>query len=134
VNRRIRRHIETVDQRLAALAAAGDRAGLRRLAAHHREQTRNFQHERLIHLLVTFFFAGLLAAALAALALCLAAGDPDGWTAGALVALSAVLAGLEAAYIGHYYRLENNVQALYELSSRLFAAGDRPEGPSSEAR
>jgi hypothetical protein len=123
VNRALRRHIEQVERRLAALEGAGDQGGLDRLAAHHREQTRNFQHERLVHLLVTFFFGGLLVAALAAFGVYLAAGDPDGWTLGGLAALCLVLAGLEAAYIGHYYRLENNVQALYGLTARLEQAG-----------
>ncbi|MDR1441100.1 MAG: hypothetical protein LBJ02_01695 [Bifidobacteriaceae bacterium] len=153
MNRAIRQHIELVERRLAALEegpdgpAGTDRAGesepdgvvesgpadlarraaeLRCLAAYHDAQTRNFQHERLIHLLVTLFFAAVWAGAVVALVLYLVSGaEPDGLTMPGLVALCVVLTGLEVAYIGHYYHLENNVQALYRLTTKLFEAADR---------
>ncbi|MDR2373248.1 MAG: hypothetical protein LBD77_03955 [Bifidobacteriaceae bacterium] len=123
MNRRIRRHIEAVEERLAAVEASQDARGLARLVRFHDAQTRNYQHERLIHLLVTLFFGALTALALTGLALYLAwCAQPDAWILGGLIALSAVLIGLEAAYIGHYYHLENNVQALYGLTERLHQA------------
>ncbi|MDR2565629.1 MAG: hypothetical protein LBC97_06140 [Bifidobacteriaceae bacterium] len=128
MNARIRAHIEAVEERLAGID--GDRERLSRLADYHHRQTQNFQHERLIHLLVTFFFGGLAVAALAALAWFLAAGDPDGPTLAGLIALNLMLLGLEAAYIGHYYGLENNVQRLYGLTTRLFEAAEAQRTPS----
>jgi hypothetical protein len=133
-----------VERRLAELDGAhGARRddALRRLTAHHDTQTHNFQHERLIHLLVTFFFGALLIAALVGVGLYLAAGDSDPWTTAGLAALCVVLAGLEIAYIGHYYKLENNVQALYGLTARLFQASiraqdvdDAADGPDDHGR
>jgi fatty acid desaturase len=111
-----------VEEQIAA--RRGDREGLERLAAYHSQMTRDFQHERLIHLLVTFFFGGLLIGALVVFGLALAASEVDPWLLGALAALNLVLAALEAAYIGHYYHLENNVQALYQLTVELFDAAD----------
>lgn len=83
------------------------------LAAYHNRRVRDFQHERLIHLLVTFFFGLLLLISIAAL--CVAPADallPLG-------VLSALLLMLELAYIRHYYQLENGVQSLYKLSEQL---------------
>jgi hypothetical protein len=121
-----------VEQRLAASENRSDRCDVRESLAHltqyHDTQTRNFQHERLIHLLVTFFFGGLLIAALVGIGLYLATGhDLDPWITGALAGLCLVLLGLEIAYIGHYYKLENNVQALYGLTARLFQVWVRAE-------
>ena len=88
----------------------------RELAAYHRFMLQNFQHERLIHLLVTFFFAAL---ALIFLALSVAAG----FFLGAceplcclpVYALAAILTILTIFYIKHYYFLENHIQHLYDI-------------------
>lgn len=88
----------------------GQRDGLGEVRAHHERRVRDFQHERLVHLLVTLFVA--LFALLAV-----------GWTlvepSAAALALSALLLGLTGAYLVHYYRLENGVQRLYRLTLRL---------------
>lgn len=94
---------------LAVLAQPGGE-GLAAVRDHHDRRVRDFQHERLIHLLVTLFVA--LFALLAI-----------GWflvqpSAGA-GALAALLLALTAGYLVHYYRLENGVQRLYGLSLRL---------------
>ena len=84
------------------------------LLAYHIERVRDFQHERLIHLLVTFFFAILLIAAATAL---LVQPLPElTWPLGFL---TAILFVLELAYIRHYYLLENGVQSLYPLTEKL---------------
>ena len=69
-----------------------------------------FQHERLIHLLVTLAFA--LMELGCALATVLA---PTMFTA----ALSLLLLVLLVPYVVHYYHLENGVQALYEQYDRM---------------
>src|SRR5512140_1917707 len=78
-------------------------AGLAAVRDHHDRRVRDFQHERLIHLLVTLFVAlfALLAVGLLLLL-------PSRATA----ALAALLLALTAAYILHYFRLENGVQRL----------------------
>ncbi len=94
---------------LAALARPGV-DGLAAVRDHHDRRVRDFQHERLIHLLVTLFVAlfALLAIGWWLLQPSLAAG-----------ALAALLLALTAGYLVHYYRLENGVQRLYGLSLQL---------------
>lgn len=63
-----------------------------------------YQHERLVHLLVTLFFAVFF---LISLALMLTIG---GW---GLITLTILFLGLLVPYIKHYYFLENSVQKMY---------------------
>jgi len=95
-----------------------DRDELRATLAHHREMTHNFQHERLIHLLVTLFFVaatlliiGMYAAAIVTsydvtLSICLAL-------------LTTIMVVTDFFYVRHYYHLENGVAKLYELEKQL---------------
>ena len=78
--------------------------------AEHVTQIRFFQHERLVHLLVTLAFALMT---LAAAALCVVAPR---WETLALLVL---LAALLVPYVVHYYHLENGTQRLYEQYDRL---------------
>lgn len=117
MEKHIAEHYQTISQRLAAAKSKTD---LTELAHYHRTRVQEFQHERLIHLLVTFFFAGLFLASLAAFLATLAAflataamGSAMNYLLG-LLAL--ILFVLELAYIRHYYQLENGVQRLYELT------------------
>jgi len=84
--------------------------GLAAVRDHHDRRVRDFQHERLIHLIVT-----MSVALFALLALAWALTRPSL----AALALAALLLGLTAAYLLHYFRLENGVQRLYGLSLRL---------------
>ena len=85
-----------------------------RLYAYHLDRVRDFQHERLVHLLVTFFFAFLTVVTLAAvLLLQLPEVLPY------LLMLLAIFFALDAAYIWHYYHLENGVQSLYGVTEEL---------------
>ena len=70
----------------------------------HLTQVSFFQHERLIHLIVTVTFAILTTIALAIY--CIAEYIP-------ILALIALLLVLLVPYIGHYYTLENEVQKMY---------------------
>jgi membrane-bound metal-dependent hydrolase YbcI (DUF457 family) len=102
----LKRHERFVREFLAA--AKPD--GLAAVRDHHDRRVQELQHERLIHLLVTLFVA--LFALLA-----------TGWflhqpSIGA-AALAAILLILTAAYLLHYFRLENGVQRLYGLSRQL---------------
>jgi hypothetical protein len=114
----LKRHERFIREWLAQPSGEG-LAGVRE---HHDRRVRDFQHERLIHLLVTLFVA--LFAILA-----------TGWAltrpSVAAFLLSALLLGLTAAYLLHYFRLENGVQRLYGLSLRLDerAAGRPLSGP-----
>jgi len=110
MEKHIAEHYQAVSQRLAAAKSQTD---LEKLARYHRTRVQEFQHERLIHLLVTFFFAGLFLASLAAFLATAAMGLAMNCLLG-LLAL--ILFVLELAYIRHYYQLENGVQRLYELT------------------
>lgn len=65
-----------------------------------------YQHERLIHLIVTMTFAVMTVISFFMLV-------TDGGTAAVL--LSLLFLGLTVPYVAHYYFLENSVQALYKL-------------------
>jgi hypothetical protein len=110
MEKHIAEHYQTISQRLAAAKSQTD---LAELARYHRTRVQEFQHERLIHLLVTFFFAGLFLASLAAFLATAAMGVAMNCLLGLL---SLILFVLELAYIRHYYQLENGVQLLYELT------------------
>lgn len=85
----------------------------KQLFKYHVKRVRDFQHERLIHLLVTFFFGALLIGALIAWLYIPAVFSS------LFYLLTAILFVLELAYIRHYYQLENGVQSLYELTEKL---------------
>lgn len=74
-------------------------------------QIQFFQHERLIHLIVTVLFA--LLAIISILASLFLETQPI------LLILDLLFIVLLIPYIGHYYRLENGVQKLYEYFDLL---------------
>lgn len=80
-------------------------------------QIQFFQHERLIHLIVTVTFAILTIVSVLGCVL-----SPQL----SLFALVALLLVLLVPYIRHYYILENGVQKLYTCYDRL-AEGDRQQ-------
>ena len=69
-----------------------------------------FSHERLIHLLVTLFFA-LITIVFTGLCLCF-----DSYL---LYVITIILYIMLLFYIVHYYRLENGVQYLYKLYDKI---------------
>ena len=62
-----------------------------------------FQHERLIHLLVTLFYALLF---IIFMGLC--------WVSYLFLIIASMLAVFLICYVIHYFRLENGVQYLYK--------------------
>lgn len=74
-------------------------------------QIQFFQHERLIHLIVTALFA--LLTILSLFVSLLLPKQP------VLLALDVLFLVLLIPYIFHYYRLENGVQKLYEYYDKL---------------
>lgn len=100
-----------VETQLARTLSAQER---KQLLKYHVRRVRDFQHERLIHLLVTFFFTFLFLGACILLI-----GFATMLLIWPLAALVLILSALEIAYIRHYYQLENGVQSLYELTEKL---------------
>jgi len=81
-----------------------------RLVAYHEQQTGIFQHERLIHLLVTLAISLFLLLVFGFLLV-----RPGVLTAG----LAILFFALETGYIIHYFKLENCIQRLYSLGNRI---------------
>jgi len=94
---------------------------IKKISIYHNETIRNFQHERLVHLIVTLFFAGLLIIfGFAPLFITPLITDNDYTPLNALfIAINLILSTTEIFYIRHYYKLENGTQKLYELSDKL---------------
>lgn len=73
-----------------------------------------FQHERLIHLLVTLFFALFELMEIYAVF-----SIPDVLSSLVFVLLTVILLGLLIGYVFHYYLLENSVQKMYRIRDKV---------------
>lgn len=93
-----RKHIDEI------LLQAADGTDWDRVLAEHLTQISFFQHERLVHLIVTVTFAILT---MLAFSVCCIAEYM------AVLPLIALFLVLLVPYIAHYYTLENEVQKIY---------------------
>ena len=103
----IKRHERRVK---AILDGRPDSAQLRQLQEDHDKQIAWMQHERLVHLIVMLFVC---------LFFLLSFGFSFLYPTLPVIALAVLLLGLSAAYILHYYRLENSVQRWYDLANEI---------------
>ncbi|MDR3136182.1 MAG: hypothetical protein LBU07_01970 [Coriobacteriales bacterium] len=108
------------------LAQAQGSAALR-LLEQYELRLADFKHERLIHLLVTLFFAGatlLLLLFTVALAPASLAGDPGlaPHVGIGLVLLLLIFLIVDVFYVSYYFFLENSLQQLYTYRDRLWRA------------
>lgn len=104
-------------KRIDDLLAVGDpQADWNRILEEHLTQVSFFQHERLIHLIVTVTFAILTVMSALAAVWALEVGSASGL---ALLVLTALLLVLLVPYIRHYYILENEVQKMYAQYDRM---------------
>lgn len=94
-----------------------DAGDVGRLWDYHLAVVGNLQHERLIHLIVTLFFAGLTLLAGVATIRVASLGDTQLTWSVAIIALIMLI--MELAYLRHYYRLENGIQRLYGYTAAL---------------
>jgi hypothetical protein len=103
---------------------------LRDLTDYHNQRITNFQCERAIHLKITLFFVALSLIVVIGTGVLLGMiqlqwnwqegiTPPLLFTVGTIL-LDLILVVLTLAYIRHYYRLENGVQGLYELTKKLY--------------
>ena len=112
---RLKKYLKRTEERIEYLAQAKEDSDLlkERLAKEKAEllvQIGFFQHERLIHLIVTVLFA-----LMTILVFLLAVTNFAPWT-GVLLMLLLVLL---IPYIKHYWLLENGTQKLYEYYDKL---------------
>jgi hypothetical protein len=122
MDKALQEHISIMEFKLKSWEKKGSpdekrRREMRATYRHHQVKVRDFQHERLVHLLVTLFFGFLCLVSLVALFATVFSG----------ISLLPLLASLlvlvvfitELFYIRHYYLLENGVQKLYTITDRL---------------
>lgn len=87
-------------------------------AAKHLVKIQFYQHERLIHLIVTALFAVMEVICVATLLT-----TANLWS----LALMVMILVLLVPYVGHYYFLENSVQELYLIYDVILSRADRKE-------
>lgn len=78
-----------------------------------------FQHERIIHLMVTLSFALFLLLSIGGIFI-----FPREFTICAIL-LTCIFFGLTIGYVMHYYFLENSVQQMYHMRDEIIAFIDK---------
>lgn len=122
----IKIEIEKLEQKLEKSDSEKNTANIgqdiQNLNNYHQTTVRNYQHERLIHLIVTFFFASLLILSIIVMFLLASLSTDPSYAL--LNNLVLVICGFlfitEIFYVRHYYQLENGTQRLYQLSKKLY--------------
>lgn len=89
------------------------------LLDYHNEMIHCFQHERLIHLIVTLFFVMIAIFFLILTGLVLGNCGDDLMVMWPLYAITLIVTVLAVAYVRYYHFLENHIQELYRLTSVL---------------
>ncbi len=112
MGKKLKNYIAFIEAWLKNAEATGDREPVRKALL---TEISFWQHERLIHLLVTILFALLTMAVL------LTSLFYPSW---GLLALFVMLLILLIPYIRHYYILENGVQKLYTLYEEILLQED----------
>lgn len=108
MRKRMIKYLKSIDTLINQQAPSNDYDRIRK---EHLIQIQFFQHERLIHLIVTCLFAVLAFAVFITLLFSFSLG---------LVVLFGLLLVLLIPYIRHYYFLENGVQKMYEQYDRIY--------------
>ncbi|MCL2280866.1 hypothetical protein FWC31_03195 [Candidatus Saccharibacteria bacterium] len=120
MDKEILAHAEFIKGEIAKLKKSPNRETTSALLNYHDIMTRNFQHERQIHLYITLFFACLMMGSWAlVVATMLALSGPE-MVLWPLWLLAAILTVLEGFYIRHYYYLENRTEKLYKLTREIY--------------
>lgn len=91
----------------------------RRVLAEFEIKIAYFQHERLIHLMVTLSFALFLLLSIGSIFL-----FPSEFLISAIL-LTCIFFGLTIGYVFHYYFLENSVQKMYHMRDEIIAFLDK---------
>lgn len=91
----------------------------RRVLAEFEIKIAYFQHERLIHLMVTLSFALFLLLSIGAIFI-----FPREFAVTSIL-LTCIFFGLTIGYVMHYYFLENSVQKMYHMRDEIIAFLDK---------
>lgn len=93
------------------------------LQEYHKTMVQQFQHERLIHLIVTLFFALfmiLFFIFFGALEIWLPRGGWGEVIIAGIGIIDGILLVVTLFYVRHYFQLENGVQKLEEITKKLY--------------
>ena len=93
------------------------------LIEYHKTMLAQFQHERLIHLIVTMFFALFMLMFFIFFGVVEITLPQNGWgivVSGSVGAVAAILLVVTLCYVRHYYKLENGVQYLEDITRQLY--------------
>ncbi len=124
MDKQILAHKKFVQDKLAYIARLKDRATQRqeaqKLLKFHDAQIKNFQHERLVHLIITLFFAVLTLASWFGFCAVYLTFVDNIWILLGAGLLTLILTVLEICYVAYYYSLENHTQKLYGLSQEIY--------------
>lgn len=97
---------------------------------YHNTVVQNFQHERLIHLIITIFFAAMLFLAIAGLFFITSISSSYVSTNLLTILASAIVIILfitELFYVRYYFQLENGTQSLYKYTEILYQMAHKDE-------
>lgn len=114
MDKKLRNYIEEIEK--------ASKNPSKELIEYHKTMTAQFQHERFIHLIVTFFFALFLIIFFAMFlysALTLP-GESGAWITGCLGLITLIFLVVTLFYIRHYYQLENGTQKLEDITKKLY--------------
>lgn len=103
MTRYLKEYIEYIKKRLYECTGPKE---LEEILSEHKDKIAFMQHERLVHFLVTMMFAIILVIFIAVFL------TVDNIMLGLLIV---IITALLAAYIKHYYFLENTVQSMYRI-------------------
>ena len=93
------------------------------LIDYHKTMTAQFQHERLIHLIVTLFFALFMIIFFVFFGVVEMTTPSNIWKtilSSCVGGVALILLITTLFYVRHYYRLENGVQELEEITRKLY--------------
>ena len=93
------------------------------LIEYHKMMLQQFQHERFIHLIVTMFFALFMViffVFFGVIEIWLPKGGWGDMIAAGIGIIDCIFLVVTLFYVRHYYRLENGVQELEEITRKLY--------------
>ena len=96
------------------------------IVEYHKTMTAQFQHERLIHLIVTMFFAlfMIIFFALFLNAVLMLPGESGQAVTLCLGLVTGIFLIVTLFYVRHYYQLENGTQVLEDITKKMYKIGE----------
>lgn len=123
MEKKLKAHYSYIAKQVSILKNKPDEKKLSQTLSYHQAMVKNFQHERLIHLLVTLFFSLMLVLFfISALFVSIwpTASISSTYLLTPLALITLIVLITDLFYIRHYYKLENGVEKLYDLTKQLY--------------